>query len=328
MACFHIAQEMESSSVAERRLQSHQHLSFLLVSVVGAWVCYAASMKVLLILGLFLLPLAARGKICKSRAGKQDLGCRPQHKARVGGSPAASQNPNSNGREKGVCAARYESSLNTRATHSNKPSRSMDYGIFQINSRWWCNDGKTPRAKNGCGIQCHAACVSVITGSSLSQRLVKIRKKKKHTRDEMFSELMLSSRTDRAQTNAWRQIMSECRKAQNDRKERWRAEESKWQAEDRAEAQMWQQRDERRQDSMLRLLEDQTSMLQCMAELQQRQLEHRLPLQPLCNQPPSSPSSIASTPRHPRTLWGGHRPTSHSATEDSPKKRRLAFNKF
>ncbi|XP_074821575.1 uncharacterized protein LOC141994937 isoform X3 [Natator depressus] len=44
-----------------------------------------------------------------------------------------------------------------------------------------------------------AACVSMITGSSLSQRLVKIRKKKKCTRDEMFSELMLSSHTDRAQ---------------------------------------------------------------------------------------------------------------------------------
>ncbi|XP_048699432.2 uncharacterized protein LOC125633754 [Caretta caretta] len=133
-----------------------------------------------------------------------------------------------------------------------------------------------------------AACVSMITGSSPSQRLVKLRKKKKRTRDEMFSELMLSSHTDRAQTNAWRQIMSECRKAQNDREERWRAEESKWQAEeskwwaeDRAEAQMWRQRDERRQDSMLRLLQDQTSMLQCMVELQQRQLEHRLPLLPL-----------------------------------------------
>nr|XP_048704528.1 uncharacterized protein LOC125636032 [Caretta caretta] len=168
-----------------------------------------------------------------------------------------------------------------------------------------------------------AACVSMITGSSPSQRLVKLRKKKKRTRDEMFSELMLSSHTDRAQTNAWRQIMSECRKAQNDREERWRAEESKWRAEeskwraeDRAEAQMWRQRDERRQDSMLRLLQDQTSMLQCMAELQQRQLEHRLPLQPLCNQPPSSPSSIASTPRRPRTRWGGLRPTSHSTTED------------
>ncbi|XP_073189509.1 uncharacterized protein [Lepidochelys kempii] len=159
------------------------------------------------------------------------------------------------------------------------------------------------------------------SGSSPSQRLVKLRKKKKRTRDEMFSELMLSSHTDRAQTNAWRQIMSECRKAQNDREERWRAEE-------RAEAQMWRQRDERRQDSMLRLLEDQTSMLQCMVELQQRQLEHRLPLQPLCNQPPSSPSSIASTPRCPRTQWGGLRPTSHSTTEDCPKKRRLSFNKF
>nr|XP_048703674.1 uncharacterized protein LOC125635699 [Caretta caretta] len=173
-----------------------------------------------------------------------------------------------------------------------------------------------------------AACVSMITGSSPSQRLVKLRKKKKRTRDEMFSELMLSSHTDREQTNAWRQIMSECRKAQNDQEERWRAEESKWWAEDRAEAQMWRQRDERRQDSMLRLLEDQTSMLQCMVELQQRQLEHRLPLQPLCNQPPSSPSSISSTPRRPRTRWGGLRPTSHSTTEDCPKKRRLSFNKF
>nr|XP_048718017.1 uncharacterized protein LOC125641721 [Caretta caretta] len=163
-----------------------------------------------------------------------------------------------------------------------------------------------------------AACVSMITGSSPSQRLVKLRKKKNRTRDEMFSELMLSSHTDRAQMNAWRQIMSECRKAQNDREERWRAEE-------RAEAERWRQRDERRQDSMLRLLQDQTSMLQCMVELQQRQLEHRLPLLPLCNQPPSSPSSIASTPRRPRTRWGGLWPTSHSTTEDCPKKKKAVI---
>ncbi|CAM4354148.1 unnamed protein product [Caretta caretta] len=74
--------------------------------------------------------------------------------------------------------------------------------------------------------------------------LAKIRRRKKCTRDEMFSEFMLSSHTDRAQTNAWRQTMSECRKAQNDREERWQAEE-------RAEAERWRQRDERRQDSML-----------------------------------------------------------------------------
>ncbi|XP_074803708.1 uncharacterized protein LOC141984528 [Natator depressus] len=117
-----------------------------------------------------------------------------------------------------------------------------------------------------------AACVSMITGSSPSQRLVKIRKKKKRTRDEMFSELMLSSHTDRAQTNAWRQIMSDCRKAQNDQEERWRAEESKWRAEERAEARMWRQRDERRQDSMLRLLEDQTTVIHKMASCMGRDL--------------------------------------------------------
>ncbi|XP_043375365.1 uncharacterized protein LOC122461143 [Dermochelys coriacea] len=108
-----------------------------------------------------------------------------------------------------------------------------------------------------------AACVSRITGSSPSQRLLKIRRRKKRTHDEMFSELMLSSHTDRAQTNAWRQTMSECRKAQNDREERWRAEE-------RAEAERWRQHDERRQDSKLRLLEDQTNMLQHIVELQER----------------------------------------------------------
>nr|XP_048673195.1 uncharacterized protein LOC125620966 [Caretta caretta] len=166
-----------------------------------------------------------------------------------------------------------------------------------------------------------AACVSRITGSSPSQRLPKIRRRKKYIRDEMFSELMLSSHTDRAQTNAWKQTMSECRKAQNDREERWRAEE-------RAEAERWRQHDERRQDSMLRLLEDQTNMLQRMVELQERQQEHRQPLQPLCNQPPSSPSSIASSPRCPRTQWGGLRPPSHSTPEDCPSNRRLAFNKF
>ncbi|XP_048721387.2 uncharacterized protein LOC125643174 isoform X1 [Caretta caretta] len=47
-----------------------------------------------------------------------------------------------------------------------------------------------------------AACVSRITGSFPSQKLVKIKRRKKRTRDEMFSELMLSFHTDRAKTNA------------------------------------------------------------------------------------------------------------------------------
>ncbi|XP_074820955.1 uncharacterized protein LOC141994617 [Natator depressus] len=135
---------------------------------------------------------------------------------------------------------------------------------------------------------------------SPSQRLAKIRRRKKRTRDEMFSDLMLSSHTDRAQQNTWRQTMSECRRRQYDREERWWAEDGRW-----------CQLAERRQESMLRLLEDQTHMLQHMVKQQERQPEHRPPLQPLCNQPPSSPSSIASSPRCPRTRWGA---SGHPAT--------------
>ncbi|XP_048726407.2 putative malate dehydrogenase 1B isoform X2 [Caretta caretta] len=60
---------------------------------------------------------------------------------------------------------------------------------------------------------------------SPSQRLAKIRRRKKHTRDEIFSDLMLPSHTDRAQQNMWQQTISECRKTQYDHEERWRAED-------------------------------------------------------------------------------------------------------
>ncbi|XP_065445499.1 uncharacterized protein LOC135982483 [Chrysemys picta bellii] len=158
---------------------------------------------------------------------------------------------------------------------------------------------------------------------SPSQKLVKIRRRKRRTRDDMFSELQMSSHADRAQQNAWRQSMSECKKAQYEREERWRAKESKW----RTEEDRWRQLADRRQESMLRLLEHQTDMLQCMVELQERQQEQRPPLQPLCNQQPSSPSSLASSPRCPRTRWGSLWPPSHSTPDDCPSIRRLAFNK-
>ncbi|XP_065406656.1 uncharacterized protein LOC135972484 [Chrysemys picta bellii] len=129
---------------------------------------------------------------------------------------------------------------------------------------------------------------------SPSQRLVKIRRRKRRTQDDMFLELQMSSHADRTQQNAWRQSMLECKKAQYEREERWwdesPADESKW----RAEEDRWRQLADRRQESMLRLLEHQTDMLQRMVELQERQQKQNPPLQPLCNQRPSSPSSIAS----------------------------------
>ncbi|EMP30213.1 hypothetical protein UY3_12667 [Chelonia mydas] len=55
--------------------------------------------------------------------------------------------------------------------------------------------------------------VSMLPLSSPSLRLPQIRRRKKRTRDNMFSELMQSSRADRAQLNAWRHSVTEARKA-------------------------------------------------------------------------------------------------------------------
>ncbi|XP_019370255.1 PREDICTED: lysozyme C-like [Gavialis gangeticus] len=99
-------------------------------------------MKALIFLELFLLPLAAHGKIygrCELAAVMKRLGL-----ANVPGYSLGDW----------VCTAQYESNFNTNAVNYNPGDRSTDYGILQINSRWWCNDGKTPRAKNACRIQC------------------------------------------------------------------------------------------------------------------------------------------------------------------------------
>uniref|UniRef100_UPI0037E8D358 lysozyme C-like n=1 Tax=Semicossyphus pulcher TaxID=241346 RepID=UPI0037E8D358 len=50
-----------------------------------------------------------------------------------------------------VCLTEHESHYNTQITNRNTDG-STDYGIFQINSRYWCNNG-TPTS-NGCGISC------------------------------------------------------------------------------------------------------------------------------------------------------------------------------
>ncbi|XP_072254639.1 lysozyme C, kidney isozyme-like [Pyxicephalus adspersus] len=51
-----------------------------------------------------------------------------------------------------MCMAYYESRYTTNAMYDNGWSR--DYGIFQINSYWWCNDGKTSGAVSACSISC------------------------------------------------------------------------------------------------------------------------------------------------------------------------------
>ncbi|VFV42645.1 lysc_phovi ame: full=lysozyme c ame: [Lynx pardinus] len=99
-------------------------------------------MKALLFLGLLLLSVTVQGKIfqrCELAKTLKRLG--------MDGFKGVSL-------ATWMCVAKWESDYNTRATNYNPGSRSTDYGIFQINSRYWCNDGKTPHAENACHVSC------------------------------------------------------------------------------------------------------------------------------------------------------------------------------
>uniref|UniRef100_A0A8C3IBP9 Sperm acrosome membrane-associated protein 3 n=1 Tax=Chrysemys picta bellii TaxID=8478 RepID=A0A8C3IBP9_CHRPI len=51
-----------------------------------------------------------------------------------------------------VCLAFYASGFDTEAVGANADG-SSDYGIFQINSGWWCQDTKGP-SENLCHVRC------------------------------------------------------------------------------------------------------------------------------------------------------------------------------
>uniref|UniRef100_A0A8C0DLB1 lysozyme n=1 Tax=Balaenoptera musculus TaxID=9771 RepID=A0A8C0DLB1_BALMU len=113
-------------------------------------------MKAVLILGLLLLPVAVQGKIferCELARTLKRFG--------LDGFKGISL-------ANWVCLAKWESSYNTRATNYNPGNKSTDYGIFQINSRYWCNDGKTPRAFNGCHIRCSGWHGEIIVKTKIS----------------------------------------------------------------------------------------------------------------------------------------------------------------
>ncbi|XP_008400574.1 lysozyme C-like [Poecilia reticulata] len=71
-----------------------------------------------------------------------------------------------------VCLTQHESGFNTRATNRNRDG-STDYGIFQINSRWWCRDGGVSRS-NGCGINCSQLLTDDVTAAiTCAKRVVR-----------------------------------------------------------------------------------------------------------------------------------------------------------
>ncbi|KAJ5076218.1 lysozyme [Anaeramoeba ignava] len=56
-----------------------------------------------------------------------------------------------------VCIAKYESSYNCGATHDNTDG-SEDFGLFQINSYWWCSGGPISKYDG-----CHNTCQSMFS---------------------------------------------------------------------------------------------------------------------------------------------------------------------
>lgn len=59
-----------------------------------------------------------------------------------------------------VCLAYFESAYNTAATNYNS-NDSTDYGIFQINDNYWCDDDVG--ASNDCGMSCSSLLDDSIT---------------------------------------------------------------------------------------------------------------------------------------------------------------------
>ncbi|XP_040089369.1 lysozyme C, milk isozyme-like [Oryx dammah] len=117
-------------------------------------------MKAVLILGLLLLSVTVQGK----KFQKCEL-ARTLKRLGLDGYKGVSL-------AKWMCLARWESNYNTRATNYNRGDKSTDYGIFQINSHWWCNDGKTARAVNACCIPCSNLLKDDITQAVASAKKV------------------------------------------------------------------------------------------------------------------------------------------------------------
>ncbi|XP_003476138.1 lysozyme C [Cavia porcellus] len=99
-------------------------------------------MKALLLLGLLVLSVTVQGKVyerCELARTLKRLGMDGYHGVSLAN---------------WMCLIKWESDYNTKATNYNPGDESTDYGIFQINSRYWCNNGKTPDAVDACHISC------------------------------------------------------------------------------------------------------------------------------------------------------------------------------
>ncbi|XP_074981061.1 NKG2-A/NKG2-B type II integral membrane protein-like [Caretta caretta] len=112
---------------------------------------------------------------------------------------------------------------------------------------------------------------SVGASSTLGQRLSQIRRQKKKTREDMFNKLMRASKSDKTELSARRIALSDS--LHKDSEDRRACREHV--------------RDT--QDKMVWIMREQIDMLRRLAQVQERQLDARVPLHPMLNLLPSSP---------------------------------------
>ncbi|XP_065423693.1 uncharacterized protein LOC135975675 [Chrysemys picta bellii] len=169
----------------------------------------------------------------------------------------------------------------------------------------------TPDTESGEGSATPSATVSQPSLESHSQRLARIRRRKRRTREDMFSELMACSQAQAAQQTQWRENLTRMHQANMDREERWRQE------------------DQQATQTLLGLLREQTDTLRRLVDvLQKRRQEDRAPLQSIYNRPPLPPSPIPTSPKVQRRRGGRVPANSHSTPAESSSSRRLSFPKI
>ncbi|KAM7134475.1 uncharacterized protein RBU57_017511 [Macrochelys suwanniensis] len=174
------------------------------------------------------------------------------------------------------------------------------------------SQGSIPDQESGEGSS--AASVSRPTHASPSHGLLQIRRRKKRTRDDMFSELMMLSQREAAQR---REDVSRSERAAREREQRAEACEDRWQQEDQQATQ-----------TILGLMREQTNTLRRLVDvLQDRRQEERAPLYVLSNRPPPPPSPVVYSPKVTRTRGGRVRGNIHSTPADCSSSRRLSFPK-
>lgn len=70
-----------------------------------------------------------------------------------------------------VCLVRWESNYQTNAMNKNNRDGSWDYGLFQINDKWWCKGHI--KSHNACGLSCNELLKDDISKAVTCARLIK-----------------------------------------------------------------------------------------------------------------------------------------------------------